>query len=417
MAHPHSLRTLLLAGGVALTAAPLAAQLPDAPPLPLGRTMDGTLSRADQSINERGRFKVFRMDVKAGQRYSIVMRADDFDSYLSVGRLVNGLTDYLASDDDGAGNSNAKLRWTPKEAGTYYLIAQSLKPEGVGAFTVRIDTLPAVIKTPPRAVTMGETYQGELTETDPSVDDKGAYYDMYRITARKGQRLVINMKSGEFDSMVGIGRMEGDSLNVTETDDDGGGDKDARLRYTIPEDGEYFIRAQGLDGTATGTYTLVVTERVVRTAAPVALAANTPVTGTLTETDEEADDGSFFDLYRISGRAGETVTITMRSTAFDSYLALGQMENGEWSETAHDDDGAGGNNARIQHTFDAAGEYFIRANTIGAGKTGTYTIRIDRTGAGPAPRRRGTSGPSADAIKDPAVQTIVAPPEPPRHKP
>jgi plastocyanin len=415
MAHPHSLRTLLLAGSVILTAAPLSAQITDAPALLLGRTMDGALARTDPAINERGRFKVFRMDVKPGQRYTIVMRADDFDSYLSVGRQVNGLTDYLASDDDGAGNSNARLRWTPKEPGTYFLVAQSLKPEGVGNFTVRMDTLPAVINTPPRAVSLAETYRGDLTETDPSVDDKGAYFDLYRITARKGQRLVINMKSTEFDALVGIGQMQGDSLNVAESDDDSGGDKDARLRYTIPEDGTYIIRAQGLDGSATGAYSLQVTERVVRPSTPVALAANAPVTGELTESDEEADDGSFFDLYRITARAGERVTITMRSSAVDSYLVLGQMENSEWTETAHDDDGAGGNHARIEHTFDAAGEYFIRANTIGAGKTGTYTIRIDRTAASPAPRRRGAEGTGAAASIDRAKDTgdmIIAPPAP-----
>lgn len=401
MAHPRTIRTLLLASGVTLSTAPLAAQVMDAPMLPLGRTMDGTLSRADQPINERGRFKVFRLDVKPGQRYTIVMRADDFDSYLSVGRQVNGLTDYLASDDDGAGNSNARLRWTPKVAGQYFLVAQSLKPEGLGNFTVRMDTLPAVIITPPRNVTLAETYTGELTETDPSIDEKGAYYDLYRITARKGQRLVINMKSDEFDSVVGIGRMEGDSLNVLETDDDGGGEKDARLRYTIPDDGTYIIRAAGLDGSATGKYTLSVTERTVRTVAPVALVAGTPATGELTESDEEADDGSYYKSYKFTVRAGESVTVTMRSTAFDSYLVLGQMENGEWSEIDHDDDGAGGNNSRIQHTFDAAGEYIIRANTIGAGKTGSFTVRLERSGGTPAPRRRGTSGPSADAIMAP----------------
>ncbi|MCC7054421.1 MAG: PPC domain-containing protein [Gemmatimonadaceae bacterium] len=417
MAHPQTLRTLLIAGSVALAAAPVSAQGIDAPPLTLGRTQDGTLARTDPTINERGRFKVFRIDVKPGQRYTIVMRADDFDSYLSVARQVNGLTDYLASDDDGAGNSNARLRWTPKDPGTYYLVAQSLKVEGVGNFTVRMDTLPAVINTPPRNVALAETYRGDLTETDPSVDDKGAYFDLYRITARKGQRLVINMKSTEFDAVVGIGQMQGDSLNITETDDDGGGDKDARLRYTVPEDGTYIIRAQGLDAGALGAYTLVVTERVVRPSTPVAITAGAPVTGELTETDEEADDGSFFDLYRITARAGETVTITMRSSAVDSYLVLGQMTDGEWSETAHDDDGAGGNHSRIQHTFEAAGEYLIRANTIGAGKTGSYTIRLERSGGAPAARRRGTSGPSESARSDEPEMTIVAPPAPPRRKP
>ncbi|MES3035526.1 MAG: hypothetical protein V4813_16110 [Gemmatimonadota bacterium] len=391
MSLPRTLSAALMASALVTTAAPLAAQLSAAPTLPLGSTMDGTLGRTDPTINERGRFQVFRLDVKPGQRYSIVMRADDFDSYLSVARQVNGLTDYLASDDDGAGNSNARLRWTPKDAGTYYLIAQSLKADGVGPFTVRLDTMPATIITPPKAIAIGEAMSGTLAETDPSLDDgKGAYYDLYRITARKGQRLVIEMTApGDLDSFVGIGRMIGDSLNIEETDDDGGGEKNARLRYTVKEDGTYIIRAQALDANSTGTYTVKVAERVMRPTVIANLATNMPTTGELTDTDDEADDGSLFDLYRITVRAGEKVTVTMRSSAVDSYLVLGQLADGAWTQIAYDDDGAGGNHAKLEHTFEVAGDYLIRANTVGAGKTGTYTIRLDRAASSAArPARR-----------------------------
>ena len=389
-------RTLALtgafAGALALPVASVTAQLSAAPLVPLGRTIDGTLTRDGQTLNERGSFQVFRLDVKPGQRYSIVMRADDFDAFLSVARLVNGLTDYLASNDDGAGNSNARLRWSSREAGPYYLIAQSLKPDGVGMFTVRLDTMPAVIITSPRPVTIGTAMTGELTETDPSLDDgKGAYYDLYRVTLRKGQRVSIAMTApSELDSYVAIGRMNGDTLAVEESDDDGGGDKNARLRFTPKEDGTYIVRAQALDVNSTGTYTLMVSERAARTATIVDLASNVMTTGELTDADDEADDGSLFDGYRVTGRAGEKISVTMRSSSFDSYLAIGRMVNGEWKQLAYDDDGAGGNNARLEHTFDEGGDYIIRANTVGAGKTGAYTIRLERIGAIPsaAPRRR-----------------------------
>lgn len=369
-----------LVGAMALTAAPVAAQLSTAPMLPLGRTVDGTLGRADATLNEKGRFQVFRLDVKPGQRYAIVMRADDFDSYVSVARQVNGLTDYLASDDDGAGNSNARLRWTPKEPGPYYVVAQSLKPEGLGLFTVRLDTMPATIITPPRAVAMGQVMTGELTDTDPALaEGNGAYYDLYRITLRKGQRLSIEMAApGDLDSFVSIGRMVADTLAVDETDDDSGGEKNARLRFTPKEDGTYIIRAQALDANSTGSYTLKVTERVVRAPVIVNLADNALTNGAISDSDDEADDGSLFDAYRIMARAGEKVTITMRSSAVDSYLALGRMIDGEWAQLAYDDDGAGGNNARVEFAFEEDGEYLVRANTVGAGKTGAYTIRLER---------------------------------------
>lgn len=385
MSRTRTMAAALLLAATGTTTTAVAAQPASAPMLPLGRTIDGTLTNADPTLNERGRFQVFRIDVTAGRRYSVVMRADAFDAYLSVARQVNGLTDYLASDDDGAGNSNARLRWTPKLSGTYYLIAQALAANAVGQFTVRLDTLPATIVTPPRVVTVGSTTSGELTETDPTLDDgKGAYHDLYRIQGRKGQRLLVEMSAGDLDAFLGIGRMVGDSLHIEASDDDGGGEKDARVVLTLPEDGTYIIRAQALDANATGTYTLTVSERAVRTAAAMPLATALAVSGVLRDTDPDADDGSHYDSYRITVRSGEMVNITMRSSSVDSYLTLGRMVDGDFTTVAIDDDSAGGNNAQIEHTFEEGGEYVIRAGAVGAGKTGAYTIRLDRPAVSPS---------------------------------
>jgi len=376
----------LFAGAVSMSALPLSAQVPDAQPMPVGRTVDGTLTRDLPTLNERGRFRVYRVEARQGQRYSLLMRADAFDSYVSVARQVNGLTDYLASDDDGAGNSNARLRWTPKVSGSYYIIAQSLKDDGLGDFTVKFDTLPATIITPPRAIALGTPLEGVLAETDPSVDGNGSFHDLYRVRATRGQRLVISMVSKDFDSVLGIGRMVGDSLAVDETDDDGGGENHARLRFTAKEDGEYIIRAQGIDANQLGAYTITVTERAVVNNVPVALAPNTTVTGELTESDETAADESSFDAYTFTGRAGERVTITMMSSALDSYLVIGRLVNGEFEQIAYDDDGGEGNDSKLEQTLEQAGEYVIRANCVGSGKTGSYRIRLERSGAGAAAR-------------------------------
>ena len=348
MSLPRSINSALVACAIVASASPLAAQLANAPVLPLGRTQDGTLARTDPTLNEKGRFQIFRLDVKAGVRYSIVMRADDFDSYLSVARQVNGLTDYLISDDDGAGNSNARLKWTPKVAGTYYLVAQSLKDDGVGNFTVRLDTMPAVIITPPRMVAMGEPMTGELAETDPMVDDKGSFYDLYKITARKGQRLTIEMKAGDLDSFVGIGRMTGDSLTIDETDDDGGGEKNSapalhgegrrRVHHPRPGAGSQHHRQLHTQGhrarhTAGRDHEHRGQHPGHRSSSP------RPTKRRMTAPSSTCTASRCGPARKSRSR--------MRSSAFDSYLVLGQMVDGDWSQTAHDDDGAGGNNARL----------------------------------------------------------------------
>ena len=411
MMHTRLLSGALVAAAMLGTATTVSAQMVDAPVLPLGRTMDGTLARTDATINERGRFKVYRLDAKAGQRYSIVMRADDFDSYLSVGRIVNGLTDYMASDDDGAGNNNARLRFTPKAAGVYYVVAQALAEDGLGDFTIRMDTLPPKRIVPPIAIAMGAPTTGTLSDTDAEVDEKGPYYDLYKFTARSGQRYVIEMSSSEFDSYVGVGRMDGDSVKVEETDDDGGGGNNSRLRFTAKEDGEYYIRAQSMAANGTGEYTLKIAERVTAPATISPIAAGVLVSGELTESDQEADDGTPFDAYKFTVRAGEMVTITMRSTDIDAFLVLGKMDGDSFTSMETDDDGGGSRNSRIEHTFDEAGEYVIRANVVGSPAMGKYTVRVDRAARGTTPRRR--AGAEETAAADAAVAPI-APPAPPR---
>jgi hypothetical protein len=67
------------------------------------------------------------------------------------------------------------------------------------------------------------------------------------------------MDSDEFDTYVAIGRMEdcGDFEEIA-TMDDGGEGTNTLLEVTLPEDGEYVIRANSYSADETGSYTLVV---------------------------------------------------------------------------------------------------------------------------------------------------------------
>lgn len=95
------------------------------------------------------------------------------------------------------------------------------------------------------------------------------------------------------------------------------------------------------------------------------------------------DDGSFIDYYVFSGQAGETVTIDMRSNAFDTFLFLLDPGN---QVVATDDDGGTGSNSRLVHTLDqASSEWSIGANALLPGETGTYTLSLECSGSSPPP--------------------------------
>lgn len=97
------------------------------------------------------------------------------------------------------------------------------------------------------------------------------------------------------------------------------------------------------------------------------------VNGSLTSADCRLDDGSYVDFYAFSVSGSRTVTITQRSSAFDSYLVL-LSSNG--TVLGSDDDSAGGLDSRVVANL-SSGTYVIAANSLDAGETGSYSLRVD----------------------------------------
>ena len=73
-----------------------------------------------------------------------------------------------------------------------------------------------------------------------------------------GERVVVNMKSGDFDSYLEMLRGDG---TVLTSNDDGGSGTDARLVYDVPTAGGYKIRAKGYEEDAAGSFVLWIGDR------------------------------------------------------------------------------------------------------------------------------------------------------------
>lgn len=95
--------------------------------------------------------------------------------------------------------------------------------------------------------------------------------------------------------------------------------------------------------------------------------------GSLTGSDCTLGDGSYVDLYSFRVSGSRSVTITLRSSQFDSFLVLFSSSG---TVVDSDDDGAGGLDSRITMNL-TAGTYVIAANSLDAGETGTYTLSVD----------------------------------------
>lgn len=112
----------------------------------------------------------------------------------------------------------------------------------------------------------------------------------------------------------------------------------------------------------------------------VALTAGQRRTGQLQRGDPVMDDGSLFDIYTYQARAGERLTLTMRSSDFDTFLTVGRMNGDEMELIVRDDDSGGGTNSRAEFTVDRDGPVFIAANALSEDMTGAYTIELAAAG-------------------------------------
>ncbi len=117
-------------------------------------------------------------------------------------------------------------------------------------------------------------------------------------------------------------------------------------------------------------------------------------------------DSSFFDIYTFEGRAGQRVRLEMTSQEIDPFLILLSPRG---QDLAQDNDGGGGNNARIVATLPATGRYTVIANASQAGESGAYSLRAfsgDAAGGSADPGPQGSSSITIESVLGPGASVL-----------
>ena len=223
----------------------------------MGETVQGRLEASDPLTTEGSRYELYLYRGVAGDLLRLTLRSAEFDGFLSGGRFEGASFVSDATDDDGAGGTDAQLNVTVGPSGTYAIQVKSYEAGETGAYTLALEKGTPAAPMLVLPISIGETVNGRLVDTDPKIPD-GSHYQLYMFRGRPGQRVVILMRSEEFDAYLYGGRIEAGGFVEEVTDDDSGGDTDARLEVTIPESGEYVIRANSLEAAKTGAFTLTV---------------------------------------------------------------------------------------------------------------------------------------------------------------
>lgn len=243
---------------------------------------------------------------------------------------------------------------------------------------------------------IGQTVVGDLSVSDMR-DRTGEFHDYWQFPAEAGSIYIVTLRSEDFDPVLVAGPARGDECDPCDWDDDGGGGTDARLELWVRKSGFYVIRASSFDG-GRGRYTLrleqadegfdptpdtlaIYAEPVSATDSVVALPTLHPgveMRGALEPGDARTEGGPYEDAWTYFGAAGEAVSITMRSTEFDTYLRAGRWMDGDWNVLEADDDGGGGTDSRLVLYFPEEGAWEVRAGSFGGGGEGAYTLRAER---------------------------------------
>lgn len=346
----------------------------------LGDDIRGRLEDGDARTrgSDGYRYDDYRVNLRAGQRLEAQMTSDDFDAYLEV-YAEGSLRQSLASDDDSAGDLNARLRFTAPEAGVYIVRARTFSGIETGDYQLSLKERAAPRMPRPGRIAVGRDETGSLGGNSAE-DDDGKRYDAYAFRASAGERVKIDLESDDFDSFLRVGHIVNGAFVQMAENDDGGSSLNARLVFTAPQAGEYLIRVTSYNGSAEGDYRLSMEQGPpAPTAAPVTIGEETR--GRLNSDSATSDSGAPADLYRFSGRAGQRVAITMKADGFDTYLELFDANH---NSLATDDDSAGDLNARLTHTLAEDGDYLIEARAFSSGE-GPYTLNIEEIAPPPPP--------------------------------
>ena len=100
-----------------------------------GRAVDSRLSSFDQEVAD-GRYReIWAYQARAGQRVVVTMLSGDMDAYLRVAQRDGSV---IASDDDGAGGTDARVEFEAPDAGDYLIVATTFSSGEQGSYQIHL---------------------------------------------------------------------------------------------------------------------------------------------------------------------------------------------------------------------------------------------------------------------------------------
>lgn len=215
----------------------------------------------------------------------------------------------------------------------------------------------------------GANTAGALATTDCTLSD-GSYIDYYSTSLPAGA-YVFDQSSTEFDTYLFL--FTTDRFEIAEADDVSELSTNSEIKALLPA-GDFILGANAYPG-STGAYSLTSAARTagVTDCEDVFVVRGTSTTQDLQTTDCQGTS-TYADNYWIALRAGQSITVTMSSSAVDSFLELYYRGS---RVTFNDNQSSTSSDAQFTYTAPISAFFIISAQSAaGTAATGAYTLTI-----------------------------------------
>lgn len=414
----------------------------------VGQTQSGSLQAGDPQLQSGEYYDRYEFQGRAGQQLTVTMTSTAIDAYI----MLRGMGVTLDNDDAPGMGTNSQLVATLPADGAYAVYATSYQPGESGPYSITIDgaggagtsaqnppyggaptygttpTYGGATSVSAGTISVGQSVQGQLDSADTRRTN-GQYYETWTMQGNRGQRVIIELSSAQFDTYLRIrspdgGGEENDDIDLN------GGNLNSRIDYTLPMDGTYEITATSYAAGSTGSYQLSVqpggfgaqpwaggTQPTQPNYPPMSgqptqpspgsaassgrVMIDRPVQGQLQAGDPQLQSGEYYDSWEFQVEAGQEYTLTATSSTFDTWIEA----RGPGSFEGSNDDGVPGTtNARLSFRAPESGIMQVHVTSYRPGETGAYELSAVRGALNPTVG----GGPSSSSVAASSGGRIVA---------
>ncbi len=224
----------------------------------------------------------------------------------------------------------------------------------------------------------GSPVTGNISRDSNVLSSDNSFYNIHSFEGRRGQQIEVEMSSQQFVPYLFI--VNPDREVLAQTDTTPTNNRTIRLSATLPSDGTYLILANTSQQGETGNYIL--------RASLNGSAANNPSPSTrggrvILQEQGVLDrstasvlesDNSLYRTYEFQGQQGQTVTIDLTSSDFDTFLALLDSD-GQVVDNNDDVDG-NSTNSQLVVTLPRTGTYQVIVNAYDSSGQGRFTLTV-----------------------------------------